>query len=143
MVSYNQKRIVIAGAGIAGLSTAWALKQRAPDVDVVVLERGARAGGNIRTENVDGYVCESGPDGFLDNAPATMALVRELGLSARLLPSNDQARRRYIFRNGRLSEVPTSPGAFLTTPLLSPRAKLRLLCEPFASARRDDDESII
>jgi oxygen-dependent protoporphyrinogen oxidase len=143
VVLYDQKRIVIAGGGIAGLSTAWAIKQRAPTVDIVLLESGPRAGGNIRTENLDGYVCESGPDGFLDNAPATMALVRELGLSSRLLPSNDQARRRYIFRNGRLSEVPTSPIAFLKTPLLSPRAKIRLLCEPFANARRDNDESII
>ncbi len=143
MVNYQDKRIIIAGAGIAGLSTAWAIKQRAPEVDVVVLERGSRAGGNIRTEHIDGYVCESGPDGFLDNAPATMALVDELGLSSRLLSSNDQARTRYIFRNGRLSEVPTSPLAFLRTSLLSPHAKLRLLCEPFATARRDDDESII
>ena len=142
IVSSNQKRIVIAGAGIAGLSTAWAIKQRAPEVDVVVLERSPRAGGNIRTEHVDGYTCESGPDGFLDNAPATLALVHELGLASRLLPSNDQARRRYIFRNGRLSEVPTSPGIFLKTPLLSARGKLRILFEPFASARRDDDESI-
>jgi protoporphyrinogen/coproporphyrinogen III oxidase len=143
MVSSNEKRIVIAGGGIAGLSTAWAIKQRAPEVDVVVLERGPRSGGNIRTEHIYGYVCEAGPDGFLDNAPATLALVRELGLSSRLLPSNDQARRRYIFRNGQLSELPISPGAFLKTPLLSPRAKLRLLLEPFANARRDDDESII
>jgi oxygen-dependent protoporphyrinogen oxidase len=142
-MSSDNKRIVIAGGGIAGLSIAWAIKQRAPEIDVLVLERGLRAGGNIRTERSDGYVCESGPDGFLDNAPATMALVRELGLSSRLLPSNDQARRRYIFRNGRLSEVPTSPVEFLRTPLLSPRAKLRLLCEPFAAARRNDDESII
>jgi len=143
MVLYDRKRIVIAGAGIAGLSIAWAIQRRAPEVDVVVLERSPRAGGNIRTEHIDGYVCESGPDGFLDNAPATIALVRELGLSSRLLPSNDQARRRYIFRNGRLSEVPTSPGALLKTPLLSPRGKLRLVFEPFATARRDDDESII
>jgi oxygen-dependent protoporphyrinogen oxidase len=143
MVSYENKRIVIAGAGIAGLSTAWAIKRRAPAVDVLVLERSSRTGGNIRTEQVDGYVCESGPDGFLDNAPATIALVHELGLNSRLLPSNDQARRRYIFRNGRLSEVPTSPAALLKTPLLSPRGKLRLVFEPFATARRDDDESII
>ncbi|HEU4937379.1 MAG TPA: protoporphyrinogen oxidase [Vicinamibacterales bacterium] len=142
MVLYENRRIVIAGGGIAGLSTAWAIKQRAPQVDVVVLERGPRPGGNIRTEHMDGYVCESGPDGFLDTAPATMTLVHELGLGSRLLPSNDQARRRYIFRNGRLSEVPTSFGAFLKTPLLSTRGKLRILCEPFAPARRDDDESI-
>lgn len=143
MVSYDKKRIVIAGAGIAGLSTTWAIKRIAPEVDLVVLERGPRAGGNIRTEHIDGYVCESGPDGFLDNAPATIALVGELGLNSRLLPSNDQARRRYIFRNGRLSEVPTSPGALLKSPLLSPGGKLRLVLEPFATARRDDDESII
>jgi oxygen-dependent protoporphyrinogen oxidase len=142
VVPHNQKRIVIAGGGIAGLSIAWAIKQRAPEIDVLVLERGPRAGGNIRTDHIDGYVCEAGPDGFLDNAPATLTLVRDVGLTSRLLPSNNQARRRYIFRNGRLSEVPTSPGAFLRTPLLSPGAKLRLLCEPFANARRDDDESI-
>jgi protoporphyrinogen/coproporphyrinogen III oxidase len=139
----HRRRIVVVGAGIAGLSIAWAIQRRAPEVDVVVLERSPRAGGNIRTEHIDGYVCESGPNGFLDSAPATIALVRELGLSSRLLPSNDQARRRYIFRRGRLSEVPASPGAFLKSPLLSPRGKLRLVLEPFATARRDDDESII
>ncbi len=77
----EQKRIIIVGAGIAGLSIAWAIKQRASAVEVVVLERSARAGGNIRTELLDGYVCEWGPDGFLDNAPATLALVRDLRLS--------------------------------------------------------------
>ena len=142
-MSSDKKRIVIAGGGIAGLSIAWAIKQRAPEIDIVLLERGPRPGGNIRTDHIDGYVCEAGPDGFLDSAPATLTLVRDLSLNSRLLPSNDQARRRYIFRNGRLSEVPSSPGAFLKTPLLSARAKLRVLCEPFAAARRDDDESII
>lgn len=143
MVTTEQKRVAIAGAGIAGLSIAWTLKQRAPDVDVVVFESGPRPGGNIRTEHIDGYVCECGPDGFLDNAPATLALVRELGLTKRLLPSNDQARRRFIFRHGQLSEVPASVSAFLKTPLLSPRGKLRILREPFARTRPDDDESIL
>ncbi len=143
MVPDEQKRIVIAGAGVAGLSIAWAIRQRAPDVDIVVLERGPRAGGNIRTERIDGYVCEWGPDGFLDNAPATLALVRELGLSSRLLPSNDAARKRYIYRHGQLSPVPTSVGAFLKTPLLSTRGKLRILWEPCAATRHDEDESIL
>lgn len=137
------KRIAIAGAGIAGLSIAWAIKQRVPAVDVVVFEHGSRPGGNIQTEHIDGFVCESGPDGFLDNSPPTLALVRELGLTDRLLPSNDEARRRFIFRHGRLSEVPASVGAFLETRLLSPRGKLRILGEPFARPRQDDDESIL
>ena len=135
-------RVVIAGGGIAGLSIAWALRRREPDAEVVVLERSARTGGNIRSEHIDGYLCEAGPDGFLDNAPATLTLVRAIGLESRLLPSHDAARRRYIVRGGHLCEVPTSVGAFLKTPLLSARGKLRIACEPFARRRPDAEESI-
>ena len=142
-MSDHHKRIIIVGAGIAGLSIAWSIKQRASDVEVVVLERSPRAGGNIRTEHLEGYVCEWGPDGFLDNAPATLALVHDLGLSARILPSNDAARKRYIFSQGRLCEVPTSIGAFLKSPLLSTRGKLRVMGEPFSKRRKDDEESIL
>jgi protoporphyrinogen/coproporphyrinogen III oxidase len=136
------KRVVIAGGGIAGLSIAWALRAKDPSVEVRVLERSARAGGNIRTEQIDGYTCEWGPDGFLDNAPATLTLVEALGLASRLLPSNDAARRRFIVRGGRLCEVPSSIGGFLRTPLLSPAGKLRIACEPFAKRRPESDESI-
>ncbi len=136
-------RIVIVGAGIAGLSIAWAIRKRDPDVDLVVLERGSRTGGNIRTNDIEGYLCESGPDGFMDSAPATMALVHDLGLESRVLPSNDAARRRYLFSGGRLLPVPTSVGAFLRTPLLSMRGKLRLMSEPFAASTDDGDESIL
>jgi oxygen-dependent protoporphyrinogen oxidase len=136
------KRIVIAGGGIAGLTAARAIRARDPRLDVVVLERARRPGGNIRSQRIDGYLCESGPDGFLDNAPATLALVRDLGLDARLMPSNDTARRRFIFRKGRLHEVPTSPLGLARTPLLSTRGKARIVLEPFARRNREEDESI-
>ena len=141
----EQTRIVIVGGGISGLAIAHAIRKRDPNIDLVVIERGPRTGGNIRTERIDGYVCESGPDGFMDSAPATMALVRELGLQLRVLPSNDLARRRYLFSGGRLSDVPTSLQAFLRTPLLSVRGKLRVMREPFAAAPgdQDEDESIL
>src|SRR5574340_536111 len=102
------RRIVIAGGGIAGLSLAVALRRRlpGPEYDVVVLERSERAGGNIRTETIDGFACEWGPNGFLDNVPATLALIRELGLEPRLQRSSDLARRRFIYHAGRLHEVP-------------------------------------
>jgi oxygen-dependent protoporphyrinogen oxidase len=135
-------RVVIAGGGIAGLATAFAINRRGPDVEVLVLERSGRTGGNIRTEQIDGYTCESGPDGFLDNAPATLKLVDALGLRPRLLPSSDSARKRYILRRGRLHEVPTTPGAFVRTPLLSLRGKLRIAWEPFALRSTEADESI-
>jgi oxygen-dependent protoporphyrinogen oxidase len=143
VVRKENTRIVIVGAGIAGLSIAWAIRRRDPDADLVVLERGPRTGGNIRTERVDGYVCESGPDGFMDSAPATIALVGELGLASRLLASRDEARRRFLFSNGRLTSVPTSLTTFLKTPLLSIGGKLRVMCEPFSASCSDDDESIL
>lgn len=136
------KRIVIAGGGIAGLSIAWAIRRRDPDAEIQVLERSARTGGYIRTEHLDGYICESGPGGFLDNAPATLELVREAGLESRLLPSADAARKRYIVRAGRLSEVPTSVAGFLKSRLLSARGKLRMAWEPFAPPRPEGEESI-
>ena len=134
--------IVIAGGGVAGLSIAQAIRKRDRRVGLLVLEGQTRLGGNIRTDNTNGYVCEWGPDGFLDNAPATLALADELGLGARLLPSNDAARRRYVFRNRRLHEVPGSPGAFLRTPLLSATGKARIFYEPFARRRVVCDETI-
>ena len=136
------KRVVIAGGGIAGLSIAHALRSEAPDADVIVLQAEARVGGNIRSERIDGYLCEWGADGFLDNSPATLALAGAVGLSPRLMPSRPEARRRFIFRDGRLHEVPGGPGAFLGSGLLSARGKIRIAVEPFARSRPGRDESI-
>ncbi len=135
-------RVAIVGGGIAGLSIAHALRTQAPGADVVVLEGNERVGGNVRSEVIDGYLCEAGPDGFLDNAPATLDLIDAIGLTPSIERSREEARRRFIFRKGRLREVPLSPGAFLASPLLSPWGKLRILGEPLASRAPEHDESI-
>ncbi|HSC28671.1 MAG TPA: protoporphyrinogen oxidase [Vicinamibacterales bacterium] len=136
------KSIVVAGGGVAGLSIAYAIRKRDPGAKVTVLEQRSRPGGNIRSEVVDGYTCEWGPDGFLDNVPETLALVKDLGIEGALRPSMITARRRYIFRRGRLHEVPASPLTFLTTGLLSFPGKLRVFAEPFAGKRPSVDETI-
>ncbi|MDO8837106.1 MAG: protoporphyrinogen oxidase [Vicinamibacterales bacterium] len=138
-------RIAVVGAGIAGLSVAHALLRqgaRERGVDVVVLERTSRPGGNIRTDLFDGYLCEWGPNGFLDNAPATLELVDQLGLGDRLHPSDDAARRRFLYRRGRMHELPGTPGGFIRTGVLSAAGKLRVAMEPFARRRPDGDETI-
>jgi protoporphyrinogen/coproporphyrinogen III oxidase len=140
-----RRRVAIVGGGIAGLTVAHALLARGAvtqGVDISVLERASRAGGNIRTENVDGYVCEWGPNGFLDNAPATLSLVNELGLDAQLQRSDDGARVRYIFHGGRLHAVPLGPLSMVGSRLLSWPGKIRLALEPFARPRPDGDETI-
>ncbi len=135
-------RVAIVGAGIAGLACAHRLAAAPGGSDVVVLEASDRAGGHLRTERIDGFLCEWGPNGFLDNAPDTLALVDTLGLGAEVVPSQDQARRRFVFRDGRLRLLPGSPAAFLTSDVLSFGAKLRIAREPFAPPRPDGDETI-
>ena len=140
------KRVVIVGGGVTGLTTAVDIREKAEaadvDVEVVVLEAGEQPGGNIRTERTDGYTIENGPNGFLDNAPRTLELVRRIGLGAELQPADEAAAKRFIYRNGRLHEAPTGALSFLSGGLLSPRGKLRVLLEPFAEGRPDAEETI-
>src|SRR4051812_4547383 len=73
-------RVVIVGAGISGLTLAYRLEQNWPGCEVVVLEQRSQPGGTINTLTRDGFRIEAGPNGFLDNNPATIDLCRELGL---------------------------------------------------------------
>ncbi|MGK7312226.1 MAG: protoporphyrinogen oxidase [Candidatus Longimicrobiales bacterium M2_2A_002] len=141
------KRVVMVGGGVTGLTTAVNVLEKAEStgtaVEVVVLEAGESPGGNIRTERTDGYTIENGPNGFLDNAPRTLELVRRIGLEEELQPADESAAKRFIYRNGRLHEAPTGPLSFLRSGLLSLRGRLRVFAEPFARSRPDDvDETI-
>jgi protoporphyrinogen oxidase len=76
-------RIVVVGAGIAGLAAAWDLAQGGADVTVLEGER--RPGGVIVTERRDGFLVEGGPDGFLAAEPELPALAAELGVGDRVV----------------------------------------------------------
>jgi oxygen-dependent protoporphyrinogen oxidase len=135
--------VAVVGGGIAGLAVSYELMQRAQrleqGIDLRCLEATDRAGGNIRSTRESGFLYEWGATGFLDNAPGTVTLVRRLGLDERLLKARAAASRRYIFRKGKLREVPLGPGAFLTSGVLSPGGKLRVLLEPVVPGRRSDE----
>ena len=66
------KKVVIVGAGISGLSLAYLLRSSSTPLEVTVLESQSRAGGKIGSERIDGFLCEKGPSGFLDNKPKTL-----------------------------------------------------------------------
>ena len=132
--------LAVCGGGISGLALAYLAGTRGVP-DVVVLEGAGRPGGKIQTEWVDGFCCEWGPQGFLDNVPETLALVASLGLSDELVRADDGAGDRFIARDGRLRQVPLSPPAFLTSDVLSLPGRLRVLLEPF-QRRGEEEESV-
>lgn len=143
-----QQLVVVIGGGIAGLAVAYELRQRSAHVHgglrVLCLEASDRPGGNLRTDRDRGFVCEWGPNGFLDNVPATLDLIRRLGIERRMLRSReDAARRRFVFRGGRLRKVPSGVGSLLTSDILSWTGRLRVLCEPLRRRPKDErDEPV-
>lgn len=137
-------RVIVVGGGVSGLATAFHLRTLDPDrpAEVLVLEAGDRPGGKIRTDTDGGCVRERGPNGFLDNVPETLDLVRTLGLEGRLRRASEKAANRYLLRGGGLWKVPGSPAELLASGLLSFGAKMRLLFEPFAKGPPGGDESV-
>ena len=142
-----RRTIVVIGGGPAGLSVAFELLERARSVpgglDIVCLEASDRPGGNVRTDREDGFTLEWGPNGFLDNSPPTLDLVRRLGIEDRILPSDQSSAKRFIFRDGRLRQLPSGAGSFLTSDVLTWGGKLRVFLEPFQRAKRDDVEESV
>lgn len=133
------KKIAIVGGGISGLTAAYLLLDRKPELDVMVFEADDRPGGKIWTERTNGFLCEKGPNGFLDNKPKTLQLCSSLGLTP--VRSNANSKKRFIFSEGRLKALPESPMSFLKSDLLSWGGKFRLLFE--LNARKGpDDESV-
>src|ERR1044071_6636165 len=95
----------IVGGGIAGLAAAYELHLRGRSF--VVLERAARAGGVILSEEVGGFTIDGGPDSLLIQKPEAIALCEELGLGGRLVTTK-LPRIAYIQRGGRLYPLPAA-----------------------------------
>jgi len=138
----NHVRVAIIGGGITGLAAAFWLDHDFGIDDAVVLESSDRPGGKIRTEVDDGFTLEWGPQGFLDNAPDTLELCRAIDLEERLVRADEAAAKRFILRGGGLREVPLSPLAFLSSSVLPPSGRLRVLAEPLARRRPAGDETV-
>lgn len=140
-------RITLIGGGISGLSAAYAIQCRAAEanleVAVTVLEKEDRLGGKIWSIQDEGFLCEWGPNGFLDNKPMTLELCAKLDIKERLLRSDDNARKRFIYSDKTLHRLPENGPAFLKSGLVSWPGKLRLAMEPLIPAYRgDEDESL-
>jgi oxygen-dependent protoporphyrinogen oxidase len=132
------KHIVIIGGGITGLATAHRLLERSAEsrlkIQVTLLEAGPRVGGIVETHERDGFLLERGPDSFISEKPQALELARRLGLESHLIETNENHRRSFIVRRGRLLPVPEgfhllAPGRlwpFVTSGIFSWPGKARM-----------------
>ena len=144
------KRIAVIGGGISGLAAAHRLVELGvPSSQITLIEAGARLGGTLETKHRDGFLLERGPDSFISEKPEAVALAKRLGLESRLIETNNQHRRSFIVRNGRLRAVPEgfqllAPSRvwpFITTDIFSLTGKLRIAAElllPRQNGREDE-----
>ena len=145
--------VAIVGAGITGLTAAYYLErsalQQGWDLSGWAIDSERRPGGKIRTESVDGFIVEGGPDSFLAQKPWARQLVEDLGMEKDLI--TPEAHGVWVLRRGRLHPIPDGllgpaprqPRSLWNASFLSRRAKVRASLEALVPARlTNEDESI-
>ena len=132
-------RIAVIGGGISGLTIAFRLLQKG--AEPTLFESEPRTGGVVGSKKENGFLLESAVNGFLSGTGrGGHELCEELGVP--LAQAGEGAKRRWVFRGGKLRELPTGLGSFLSGDFLSLFGKGRLLLEPFARAAKEQDESV-
>jgi len=138
-VSTERLAVAVVGAGAAGLAAGHAL--HAAGREFRIFEAAPRAGGVMQTLRSDGFLIEAGPSTFRVTG-AARAVLRAAGVEGLLRKAAPESRARYLLRPEGLVPVPLGPGSLITTPLLSPGAKLRMLAEPFVRRHRGGPETV-
>ena len=136
----QQHEIVVIGAGLTGLSTAFHLHRQGRDV--VILEKADRVGGQIHTYHENGFTFESGPNTGVVSFPEVAELFQMLEGSCQLEIARESSKRRLIWKGDRFHELPSSPVSAITTPLFRLSDKFRILGEPWRKRGTDPDEPV-
>jgi protoporphyrinogen/coproporphyrinogen III oxidase len=122
-VNPNGKSAIVIGAGLAGLSAGYRLRQAG--FDVTVLEKRDRVGGRVLTLRRDGFVIDAGPDAMTESYRNYRALATELGLGDQFVASSPVIG---LVRNGKVIDIDTRKMiAAIFTGALSWSAKLRFV----------------
>jgi oxygen-dependent protoporphyrinogen oxidase len=130
------RHVVVVGAGITGLATAYRLTQGERPPAVTVFEADARVGGKILTTPFAGQpAVDEGGDAYLVRVPWAGGLARELGLGDTLTsPATSGASiwhgRMHPIPEGLLLGVPAGAASLARGSLLTWPGKLRAAVEP-------------
>lgn len=150
-------RFAVIGGGITGLAAAHRLielsREAGRPAEIVQFEGSDRVGGVAGTIRVGDYLVETGADSFITNKPACVRLTERLGITDRLIKTEEAYRGSLVLRKGRPLPVPEgfmllSPAKtwpILTSSIFSPWGKARMGLEFFIPKRtvsESDDESL-
>lgn len=114
------EKFVIIGGGISGLSLCWYLKKKfSTSASIKIVEKNGVAGGWIESRHQGGYLFEKGPRSCRTAGSGlnTLQFIEELGLKAEVIGASSDAKKRYIYFNEKLEELPNSIYSFVKSPL--------------------------
>ncbi len=101
--------IVIIGAGIAGLTAAYRLRDR----DILLLEEKPIPGGRTESRTLGDYIYNAGAQVIMGNQSPVALLADELGVSRKLIKKT----KLPLHLNGKLYSADTQPGLLAKLPL--------------------------
>ena len=151
MPSTSHDSLLVIGGGVSGLACAITYKREHPSAQVTVLEKEERLGGLLNSKKEGEFCFELGPDSILEGTKECDQLIDSLSLEDKIVRVSSGARRALLQHQGKLIAIPKGfellasgrPWQLLNSPVLSWRAKLRLLVEPLVPKYRGmRDESV-
>ena len=104
--------VCVVGAGLSGLTVAYRIASKRPDIKVELIEKTDQCGGVIETWTQGEWVCDVAVNATRAH-PAFWRLVDDLGLGERFAASNPEASSRWISNGGRQRKL--SPWLVLTS----------------------------
>lgn len=121
--------VVIIGAGLSGLAVARFLRDKRPELKLLLLEKNDHPGGAISSHSEEGYLAEWGAHGFLDNCLESRVLIDLAGIEQEIEKASLGKFVRYVCLNGALNLIPQSPPKIIKAPLIPISDKLRVLAD--------------
>jgi len=120
---------IIVGAGISGLATGHFLKKQ--QKQFYIFESNKNIGGVIKTEKINNFICENGPNTVILNNDAIIELIDDLLLTDKIIYPTEYVKNKFFLHEGKIVKFPNSIQSFIFTKLISYRAKLKTFLRLF------------
>lgn len=121
----KKTKYLVIGGGISGSSTAVFLSKKTNDF--ILVESQNKLGGVIKTDVIDGYTCENGPNTILMNNDIIKSLIKDLNLHSQVVFANKNVNNKYFLHKKKILKLPSSFFSFLNTSLISFNDKIKVI----------------